>query len=78
MDHISPRFSVWVKMTMKKLIVEKAYYLRGYQSKFYFHYTHCTNEKQQILLSFYPRWGTVGAGVPIRASSNPLKIQKNR
>ena len=49
----------------------------GINSKnFYLHYTYCTNEKQQIPLSFYPRWGTVGAGTSTRASASPLKNTK--
>lgn len=51
----------------------------GINSKnFYCHYTYRTNEKQQILLSFYPRWGTIGARAPIFIPLNPLKSTKTR
>lgn len=49
----------------------------GINSKnFYCHYTYRTNENQQIPLSFYPRWGTIGARAPIFVPLNPLKAQK--
>ena len=51
-------------------------YAKINSKNFYLHYTYCTNEKQQIPLSFYPRWGTIGARAPIRTSPNSPKVQK--
>lgn len=53
------------------------FYSRGNKFKnFYCHYTYRTNENQQIPLSFYPRWGTIGARAPIFVPLNSLKITK--